>query len=112
MPSTHFKPGEARLGWLVDGSDETPNVSTMLQRDEDPLRLTVPWVGRDSPYQRWFGSGIRWGNDPDRTRFRYEPPEMLWFVSPDGRIGLVDCYSLGGLMPKSVPRAGQRHGGL
>ena len=105
MPSTPFRPGEARVGWLVDGSDETPHVSTLLQRENDCLTLTVPWIGHESPYERWFGSGVRWGDDPDRTRFRYEPPEMLWFVSPDGRVGLVDCYSLGSRM--RVPGTGE-----
>lgn len=87
--------GEARLGWLIDGSEETPNVSTMLQRNDHGLVLTVPWVEEESPYERWFGSGLHWGDDPNRTRFRYEPPEMLWFVSPTGSVGLVDCYDLG-----------------
>lgn len=95
MRYSRFEPGEARLGWLVDGSAETPHVSTMLQRDDSSLVLTVPWVGLDSPYERWFGRGAVWGDDPGRSRYRYEPPEMLWFVSADGGLGLVDCYSLG-----------------
>jgi hypothetical protein len=67
----------------------------MLRRNDSGLVLTVPWIDHDSPYERWFGSGISWGDDPERTLIRYEPPQMLWFVSPDGSIGLVDCYDLG-----------------
>lgn len=96
MAHVPLEVGDARLGWLIDGSDETPNVSTMLQRSDDGLVLTLPWVEEESPYRRWFGSGMRWGDDPGQTRFQYEPPEMLWFISPDGSIGLVDCYDLGG----------------
>ena len=95
MAHKPFQPGDARLGWLVDGSDQTPDISTMLVRSDSGLVLTVPWTGHDSPYERWFGQGVSWGDDPDRTRFRYEPPEVLWFVNPDGMVGLIDCYSLG-----------------
>jgi hypothetical protein len=95
MPQRLLDPGDARIGWLLDGDDSTPDVATMLRRTDNRLVLTLPWREHDSPYERWFGRHIIWSDDPDKSKFTYDPPEMLWFVGADGPIGLVDCRSLG-----------------
>lgn len=88
--------GEHRLGWLTDGSEETPNVSCTITRIHDEIELQLPWLGHDSPFRRWFGSrGTVYGDDPDQTKYRYEPPGVLWFHDLRGCVTLVGCHDNG-----------------
>lgn len=82
----------------------------MLRRVEDDLLLTIPWEKEGNHYARWFGEGIRWGDDPDRTRFNYAPPKNLWFVNPDGWVALVDCHSRG--RRATIPGSGEGRVGV
>lgn len=91
MPVELLRVGEARTGWLYDQNSSTPDVAVTLQRREGDLLLTIPWR-RGSPYERWFGQGINWGDDPDRSKHRYTPPSTLWFESAEGPIVLVGCH--------------------
>lgn len=92
MPVELLGVGEARTGWLYDGDRSTPDVSVTVHRRDDYLVLTIPWR-RDSPYERWFGQGINWGDDPTKTKYRYTPPSTLWFESAEGPIVLVGCHA-------------------
>lgn len=80
---------------MIDGDVSTPMVSTMLQDDGDSIVLTVPWTGIDEVYSRWFAQGVMFGDDPNRTKHRYEPPEILWFQDDVGTVTLVGCRSRG-----------------
>ncbi len=80
---------------MIDGDDNTPMISTMLQDDGRAIVLTVPWIEMDSVYGRWFAQGVSFGDDPDQKRFRYKPPELLWFTDHNGTVTLVGCSSLG-----------------
>jgi hypothetical protein len=90
--------GKPRLGWLVDGDPSTPHVAVMLQDTGDEIELTVPLQGLGSaadPYQRWFASGMQYGDDPEHTKFLYAPPKQLLFQDGDGSVALVGCRSAG-----------------
>lgn len=87
--------GQPRLGWMIDGDPATPEVSTTLVDDGSSIVLTVPWNDSGSLYGRWFAQGMMFGDDPDRRRFRYEVPEILWFRDHSGSVTLVGCRSIG-----------------
>lgn len=66
----------------------------MLERTDEAIQLTIPTKGmfeRDDPYGRWFSSGVEYGDDPDRTRFRYTPPSSLLFNDHRGHVSLIGC---------------------
>ena len=95
MANNELEVGEPRLGWMIDGDPDTPEVSTTLVDDGRSIVLTVPWSDMGSVYGRWFAQGVMFGDDPDRTRFRYQPPEILWFHDHHGMVTLVGCRSVG-----------------
>lgn len=86
-PDTH------RLGWLIDGNDDTPLTAVLLEDDGQAITLTVPWPSGDSPYAHWFSFGMNYTDDPERTRRRYEVPEVLWFHDVRGQVALVGCQA-------------------
>lgn len=89
--------GSPRMGWFIDGNPDTPEVAVMLQDTGRQIVLTVPtsgMIGKD-PYSRWFSFGIRFGDDPDRTRYSYEPPRVTMFYDKDGPVVLVGCHAVG-----------------
>lgn len=86
--------GYPRIGWMVDGDPTTPEIAVMLERTDEAIQLTIPTKGmfeRDDPYGRWFSSSVKYGDDPDRTRFRYTPPSSLLFNDHRGHVSLVGC---------------------
>lgn len=85
-----FEVGQSRIGLMIDGLKETPRVAVKLERHEDGIELTVPFLdGPDDPYSYWFSSGIMFGDDPNRTKRRYEPPASLSYYDAAGKVGLV-----------------------
>ena len=47
-------------------------------------------------FERWLsGDSTLWGDDPDKTRYRYSVPDVLWFFDNAGRVTLVGCSALG-----------------
>lgn len=96
--------GVPRLGWFADGDPGTPLTATLLEDDGKHIRLTIPWQGTgDSPYERWFqGNTTHWGDDPERIRFRYKVPDVLWFQDVRGSVTLVGCRSVGMTRSMSV----------
>lgn len=98
MPKENVvRPGKSRLGWLYDGSDETPHLAVMLQDTGERIELHVPLrgMGINDQYSRWFGQNINYGDDPDRTRYDYQPPKNLLFVDEEGHVALVGCRADG-----------------
>ena len=69
----------------------------MLQNTDEQIILTVPIKDSDDfdPYMRWFGRGIHFGDDPDRTKFSYRPPRVLTFQDHHGSVVLVGCRAAG-----------------
>ena len=66
----------------------------MLERTDEAIQLTIPTKGSfegDDPYGRWFSPGVEYGDDPDRTRFRYAPPSTLLFNDHRGHVSFSGC---------------------
>ena len=94
MSQNILQEGKPRIGWMIDGDHSTPEIAVMLELTEDAVQLTIPTkglFGSEDPYTRWFGSGILYGDDPDRTRYRYSPPHHLLFYDHLGSVVLVGC---------------------
>lgn len=92
--SNSLSVGRGRLGWMSDGNPDTPETATLLEDDGRRITLTVPWPpqSRGSQYERWFsGELVHYGDDPDRNRFSYRVPEILWFEDSHGPVALVGC---------------------
>lgn len=90
--------GRARLGWFFDDDPATPQTATLLEDTGNALTLTLPWINErpTGQYERWFhGTTTRFGDDPDRTKYRYEVPELLHFRDVDGPVALVGCRGAG-----------------
>jgi hypothetical protein len=106
-------PGQSRLGFIYDGLPDTPHVAVQLQRTDHSIEMRLPWNDEYNPgHERWFSQGILWGDDPDRTKHRYEVPQQLAFVDPAGPVALVGCsesrYSSNRGMGVGVGRASIR----
>lgn len=96
-----LQPGTNRVGWYSDGlpSDVTPDTGTLLSDDGVSISLTIPWLQRvpTSQVERWFfGSGVHYGDDPDRKLYSYALPRTLSFVDVDGPVQLLGCRAAGG----------------
>jgi len=88
--------GQSRVGLMIDGLPETPRVPVKLERTNRRVEVTVPFLdGRSDVYQYWFASGIMYGDDPDRTKRRYEPPHAISFYDAHGPVALVGSRVLG-----------------
>lgn len=94
MSANTLVEGIPRIGWMVDGDPNTPEIAVMLERTDEAIQLTIPTKGlfaREDPYGRWFSSGVEYGDDPDRTRYRYLPPSSLLFNDHRGHVSLIGC---------------------
>ncbi|MDO5675901.1 MAG: hypothetical protein Q4G35_00160 [Propionibacteriaceae bacterium] len=70
----------------------------MLENVGDRIQLTLPLegtMGRESPYWRWFVGSAHVGDDPNRTKFSYLPPEHMLYLDHNGPVGLVRSRVLG-----------------
>lgn len=86
---------QPRLGWFIDGDANTKEIAVMLQDTGTAIELTVPlkrmFHSRD-PYSRWWASNaIKFGDDPDRTRYNYRPPRVLLVQDNLGPVVLIGC---------------------
>lgn len=109
MAKNELVPGEPRLGWFIDGDPDTNQIAVMLRDTETAIELTVPLQGmfsKDDPYGRWWSSGVKFGDDPDRTKYSYRPPRVLLMNDVHGPVVLVGCRSTGST---SSFRAGRGH---
>lgn len=88
--------GQSRIGLMIDGLPETPKVAVKLERTAGGVEVTIPFLhGIDDSYQYWFSSGIMYGDDPERTKRRCEPPGSLSFYDAKGSVGLVGARASG-----------------
>lgn len=98
MSASDLTRGRGRVGWLIDGVEDTPAVPALLLDDGKRITLTIAWrtdTGHDQ-LERWFsGRSVRFGDDPDYSRFTYSLPDCLWFQDVDGEVALVGCRSVG-----------------
>lgn len=91
--------GQSRVGLMIDGLPETPRVAVKLERTARRVEITIPFLdGHDDIYQYWFSGGIMYGDDPDRTKRRYEPPNAISFYDAHGPVGLVGSRVSGSKM--------------
>lgn len=82
--------GQSRIGLMIDGLPETPRVAVKLERTQDRVEVTIPFLdGHDDVYQFWFSGGIHYGDDPHRTKRRYKPPNSITFYDASGAVGLI-----------------------
>lgn len=82
--------GQSRVGLMIDGLPETPRVSVKLERTEDRVEVTIPFLdGIGDVFQYWFSDGIMFGDDPERKNRRYSPPPTVSFYDAHGSVGLV-----------------------
>lgn len=92
--------GTARIGRYAHARAEakTPPTWTLLQNTGDRIQLTIPWMDTHptSQVERWFhGSSVRYGDDPDQTRYSYDLPDELLFHDSYGYVGLIGCRAVG-----------------
>jgi hypothetical protein len=90
--------GRPRVGFLADGDPATPPLPAQLVRTASDIELRLPWLDdqpSDRHLQRWFSGDARWGDDPDKSQYRYAPPVALEFADALGRVVLVGCWSRG-----------------
>jgi hypothetical protein len=90
--------GRPRVGFLADGDSTTPPLPAQLLRTASGIELRLPWLDErpsDRKLERWFGGDAHWGDDPDRSRYRYTPPEAFEFCDALGVVVLVGCWSRG-----------------
>ncbi|KFJ07094.1 hypothetical protein [Bifidobacterium tsurumiense] len=88
-----LEPGTTRVGTLYTEDEKVPEVEAQLALSDNGIEVTVAWSkGLFSPLGRWFaGSGGVYHDDPDRTKYRYNPPFQMWFSDPNGIIELLGC---------------------
>lgn len=81
-----------RIGFLDDGDPGTDLMAALYDFDETGVRLHVPYLTHDDPRSRWWSSSFALHlDDPDRTRYRYEPPTELNYIDNRSRVGFVGC---------------------
>lgn len=98
MAKNELVVGEPRLGWFVDGNAETDSISVMLRDTGTTIELSVPLQGifdLDGPYVRWWSRGIMYGDDPDRSKHSYRPPNTVHMYDHAGDVVLVGCRAAG-----------------
>lgn len=95
--ANELAPNEPRLGYFYDGDDATPTTAAQLVRtDDEGAVLSVAWEDRSDAgriFERWFsGSTVMWGDDPERTEYKYDVPRLLDFADAHGRVALIGCH--------------------
>ncbi|MEU6250465.1 HEPN domain-containing protein [Glycomyces sp. NPDC047010] len=96
MMANTLDPNRSRIGFLSGDGIPDSNMVADLSLTEDGIIVRVPWNHSSRPeYERWFGDGIQWGDDPEKTKFKYNPPQQIDFQDSNGRIVLSGCHSRG-----------------
>ncbi len=71
----------------------------MLVDDGDQIILHIPWQnsnrGSVGQIERWFSSGARFSDDPDRKKYSYAPPAEMLFHDAQGSVLLIGCQPAG-----------------
>ncbi|UYM07519.1 ApeA N-terminal domain 1-containing protein [Solicola gregarius] len=88
MTGNDLASGDSRVGWAWDAKLTTPYVA-MLRDREHQVELVIPYDPSDEAlHRRYAGSMVRWGDDPERSRFDYELPDQFWFMDARGFVSL------------------------
>jgi hypothetical protein len=100
MSKNVLEVNKPRIGWYFDGQPEevSPMTATLLEDNGSRITLRIPIHPEQDigPVARWFyGNGVHFEDDPDRTKYSYRPPEALLFQDPGGTVLLLGCGSLG-----------------
>lgn len=82
-----------RIGFLADGDPTNDRMSALYEFDEEGVRLHVPFMSHQDPRSRWWSHGTLHMDDPDRTKYSYQPPSELNYLDSKGSVGLLDCVS-------------------
>ncbi|WP_286957346.1 MULTISPECIES: HEPN domain-containing protein [Arsenicicoccus] len=82
-----------RIGFLADGDPGTEMMSALYEYDTTGVRLHVPFLSKEDPRSRWWSHGVLHGDDPDRTKYRYQPPSELDYADDRGTVALLGCVS-------------------
>lgn len=89
MPN-ELQAGIRRIGDLIDFTD-SPGVKVTLEREEQGIRVDVPWSSLEDYYASWFMGDAMQGLQLKAA----SPPKQLVFVDTDGSVLLVDCQARG-----------------
>lgn len=95
-----LRPGTLRVGWIhTERNRESVIEGWTLQADGELFRLihaSRGFFGLRDQVTRWASDGSTgWGDDPDRTKYQYGPPEILWFVDSSGCVTLTKPAGFG-----------------
>ncbi|WP_156458804.1 HEPN domain-containing protein [Microbacterium sp. Leaf179] len=83
---------QSRIGFLMDGIADTDLMSAVYEHDALGVRVRVPYhVSADDVRSRWWSPGIMFADDPDRSKYSYDPPSELDYYDSEGAVGLVGC---------------------
>jgi len=91
----------------------TPELPAQLIRTAGGIELRLPWLDdqpSDRRLERWFAGDAHWGDDPDKSRYGYTPPEAFGFCDALGVVVLVGCWSRG--YRRNFGLAGEGHIGV
>lgn len=98
MEDNAIETGRPRIGFLADGDPSTPLLPAQLVHTGDGIEVRIPWLDGQFPdrwLERWFAGNARWGDDPDKSLFRYSPPPEISFYDAYGPVALIGCWSRG-----------------
>lgn len=88
MGANRLDAGDSRVGWSWDAKRTTP-YPAMLRNTHNQIELVIPYDPADQELdRRYTGRLVRWGDDPDMTRFDYELPTQFWFSDARGPVSL------------------------
>lgn len=88
--------GQTRFGFIFDGLEDTPNIPVQVTRSETSIEMVLPWLDSYNPdHERWFVGNTMWGDDPARTKYRYDVPSEIAFIDPSGPMALIGCSASG-----------------
>lgn len=96
MAANELTPGQSRIGYAWDRKITDP-YPAMLRDRAGRIELVVPYDSSvDELERRYVGDSVKWGDDPDMTRYDYELPDQHWFYDAHGFVCLVGVRRAGG----------------
>lgn len=88
MSRNQLESADSRVGWAWDAKQQTP-YPAMLRDHANQIELVIPYNSSDEVLdRRYTGSMVRWGDDPEMSRFDYELPDQFWFMDTRGFVSL------------------------
>lgn len=88
MGRNQLESAGSRVGWAWDAKQRTP-YPAMLRDHANQIELVISYDSSDEVLdRRYTGSMVRWGDDPEMSRFDYELPDQFWFMDTRGFVSL------------------------